>query len=252
MHLRTFESRPGIQKSILDLCSFWQDTVRILSSLARQWATAGGNLPKAYEVTITQLEIGISLSRKNALRLAHDAEVLLAQGASRASVYAQWHLAVEELGKSSILEGCRSIEGSHGRVRIPARIFSAGSHKKKFSAGLTFLPETKKRGFAFSVTIETNRSAVITKLQDPHGGKGQIAAGSGSTGLFADVTPGSGIEPSHDLRLRLLYVDFDGTRWWEPEMELKNSEIMAKTVVSPGDLKRAIDELLTALSIAQS
>jgi len=45
----------------------------------------------------------------------------------------------------------------------------------------------------------------------------------------------------------MLYVDFDGTTWWEPEAELI-SEIMAKTSVSPEDLERAIDELLAALS----
>jgi AbiV family abortive infection protein len=207
-------------------------------------------MPQVYEVTIKRLREGIALSRKNALRLAHDAAVLLAQGASRGSVYAQWHLAVEELGKSSILEGCGSNEVSPGKVQIPARIFE-GLHQKKFSAGLTFLPQTQQTGLALSVTVAANSSAVSRTFQDPYGGKGAISVGAGATGRFEDVTQGSGIAPSHELRLRLLYVDFDGTRWWEPEAELKNSEIMAKTSISAEDLKRAIDELLTALSTAQ-
>lgn len=200
-------------------------------------------MPQVYEVTIDQLKEGISLSRKNALRLARDAAVLLAHGASRGSVYAQWHLAVEELGKSSILKDCGTNEVSPGKVQIPAGIFE-GSHQVKFSAGLTFLPQTQQSGLGLSVTVTANSSAVSRTFEDPYGGKEVIAVPPGLTGRF---TVGGGIEPSHDLRLRLLYVDFDGTRWWEPEAELI-SEIMAKTSVSPEDLKRAIDELLAVLS----
>jgi len=201
-------------------------------------------MPKVYEVTIDQLKEGISLSRKNALRLARDAAVLLAHGASRGSVYAQWHLAVEELGKSSILDACGSNEVSPGKVQIPAGIFE-GLHQKKFSAGLTFLPQTQKSGLGLSVTVTANSAAVSTTFEDPYGSKEVIGFPPGVTGRVTVV--GGGIEPSHDLRLRMLYVDFDGTTWWEPEAELI-SEIMAKTSVSPEDLERAIDELLAALS----
>jgi AbiV family abortive infection protein len=197
-----------------------------------------------YPVTIDQLKEGISLSRKNARRLAHDAAVLLAQGGSRASVYAQWHLAVEELGKSSILEACASSEVSPGKVQIPASIFG-GAHQSKFSAGLAFLPQTQQSGLGLSVTVTANSSAVDTTFQDPYGGKGRVTVGAGVTGRM--TTQGDGIGPSHDLRLRLLYVDFDGTKWREPEAELI-SETMAKISVSPEDLKRAIDELLAVLS----
>lgn len=200
-------------------------------------------MPPVYEVTIDQLKEGISLSRKNARRLAHDAAVLLAQGGSRGSVYAQWHLAVEELGKSSILEACASREVSPGKVQIPASVFE-GSHQRKFSAGLSFLPQTQQSGLGLSVTVTANSSAVDTTFQDAYGGEAAITVGAGLTGRF---TVGGGIDPSHDLRLRLLYVDFDGTKWREPEAELI-SEIMAKTSVSPEDLKRAIDELLAVLS----
>jgi len=201
-------------------------------------------MPQIYEVTIDQLKEGISLSRKNALRLARDSAVLFAHGASRGSVYAQWHLAVEELGKSSILKDCGKNEVSPGKMQIPVGIFE-GSHQKKFSAGLTFLPQTQHSGLGVSVTVTANSSAMDTTFQDPYGGKGVITFGAGVTGRI--TTQADVIEPSHDLRLRLLYVDFDGTRWWEPEAELI-SEIMAKTSVSPEDLKRAIDELLAVLS----
>jgi AbiV family abortive infection protein len=201
-------------------------------------------MPKVHEVTVDQLKEGISLSRKNALRLARDAAVLLGQAASRASVYALWHLAVEELGKSSILlKALGSNEVGPGKVQIPADIFE-GQHQKKFSEGLAFLPETKKSGLGLSVTVTANSSEVTTAFEDPYGGKRTIQFAAGATGTVIDNE--NGIEPSHDLRLRLLYVDFDGTRWWEPEAELR-SQVMAKTSVSGEDLKRAIDELLAAL-----
>jgi len=200
---------------------------------------------QVYEVTIDQLKEGISLSRKNALRLARDAAVLLNYGASRGSVYALWHLAVEELGKNSILKERGLKEVSPGKVQIPARIFE-GSHKDKFDAGLTFLPQTQQSGLGLSVTVTANSSAVDTTFEDPYGGKEAITIAPGMTGK---VTVGGGIEPSHDLRLRLLYVDFDGTRWWEPEAELI-SEIMATTSLNEENLKGAIDELLAALTTA--
>jgi len=203
-------------------------------------------MPQVYEVTIDQLKEGISLSRKNALRLARDAAVLLAQGASRGSVYAQWHLAVEELGKSSILEACTSNVVSPGKVRIPKRIFK-GLHQEKFSAGLTVLPETQKSGLGLSVTVTANSSAADKTFKDPYDGNDEleITVAPSVTGTIS--TRGNGIKPSHDLRLRLAYVDFDGTRWREPEAQL-NSEIMARTSVSAEDLQGAIDELLAALS----
>ena len=59
--------------------------------------------PKAWTVRAAVLEEGIELCRANARRLADDALTLLDGGATLASVYGQWHLAVEELGKAELL-----------------------------------------------------------------------------------------------------------------------------------------------------
>lgn len=129
---------------------------------------------------------------------------------------------------------------------MPVRIFQ-GAHRDKFKVGLQFLPKTRSRGLGLSVTVIQNTSLAHRSFHDPYSSKGVVSVPAGLTGTFDDVTPGSGIEPSHDLRLRLLYVDFDGANWWEPETELKNLEISAKTSISLEDLREAIEELLSVL-----
>jgi AbiV family abortive infection protein len=197
-----------------------------------------------YEVSTDELKIGISMSRRNALRLARDAAVLLEHGPSRASVYGQWHLAVEELGKSWFLEDCGTKPLVAGKVQIPKHIFGGGSHEQKFAAGLALLPKTQGSTFGFTVTVTQNTLMMAKTFKDPDGAG--VSVGIGQTGKIKDTTH-AGTKPSHKSRLRLLYVDFRDGQWSEPESELRNAEIVAKTSISSADLKQAIDELLSVL-----
>jgi AbiV family abortive infection protein len=198
-----------------------------------------------YEMTADQVKTGIEISRKNARRLGSDASILLAHGASAASVYGQWHLAIEELGKSSILTESASKVAPGGSVQVPVRIFQ-GAHKEKFSAGLALMPHTRGSGLGFSLKVNQNVSGTTKTFVAPYGGRAMVLVGPFQTGQFDDTS--SGIEPSHELRLRLLYVDFDGTDWWEPEAELRSVGILAKNSISESDLHAAIDELLRVVS----
>lgn len=210
-------------------------------------------MAEEYEVTINKLEEGIALSRKNAKRLAYDAKVLLSGRASLASVYGTWHLGVEELGKSFWLAECILKEVSPGKVKIPKSIFNGPkSHKKKFARGLACLPKTQERGFALATTVITNNSSVNVSIQEPTGGEAQMVVGPSQTGQFEDLEKKCKIKPTHNMRLQLLYVDFNGNEWLEPEAEFRHLEIMARNSISSRDLELAIEEFWAVLNTIQS
>jgi hypothetical protein len=197
-----------------------------------------------FEMTDEQVSEGILHSRRNAIRLARDAAVLLKHGATHASIYGLWHLAVEELGKSIILhQGLDS--GNLGKRNIPRNIFR-GQHEAKFRAGLELLPKTRATKMGFSVTVTRNSSTSVITVHDPRGG-GSVSVVQGMTGRYKDVTPGAGTPPSHDLRLQLLYVDFDGSNWIVPENELINAALHAKATISAEELGLVISELNSVL-----
>ena len=97
--------------------------------------------------------------------------------------------------------------------------------------------------------LKCNTSTKNVTFDHPISGKPHITALAETTGTFEDTDQLAKVLPSHGTRLRLLYVDFDGSRWWAPEREMDKAGIQAETTLNRVDVQFAIEELLKVLRL---
>lgn len=195
------------------------------------------------------IDEGVRLMRNNSRRLASDAARLLDGGGTPATVYAIWHFAVADLGKSDLVaEYKTSVQGPRRHVSEAA---IRGDHERKLRMGLRRLP---KAGAPLGIMAEIRASEATrsVELPDPAGMGARVVVAGHTTGRFEDTAPRQGRKASHKTRLRFLYVDYDGAKWLTPEQEVvgKVHGTITMSASFLGELIAELRETLDALGHA--
>lgn len=158
-----------------------------------------------------------------------------------------WSLAVEAMGQALLLDDQVSNQPPEELVRVQPEF----DHRRSLARGLSDLPTLTDTPLArvLAISAASDRPRAI---KDPLSAA-QVFAPAFITGLLEDVTDGVETpQSSVELRLRLLYVKWDGASqaWTDGRVPHGSPYDRSSWEVSRGDLHRAIVILNERLSAA--
>lgn len=180
---------------------------------------------------------GIRLCFISARRLNSSARTLLENHGDTGIVFGLWSLAVEEFGRSFLLQ-------DQIRGRCPGEIVSVQpefSHHCKLSRGINEFVEIRDVALGRALRVAVASSGPMS-VSDPLVPSTTITLIPFVTGLYEDTNPEARIAPTVDLRFSLLYVRWDAGagRWTDARLPHTPSHGSTQWQMSIGDLQHII------------
>jgi AbiV family abortive infection protein len=172
------------------------------------------------------LKVGIKLCTKKIAELLHDAEILCKNGGSDSSVVVIYSVAVEEYGKSLMLERILlETNKVEGKFLVKKSIFGVGhgGHEEKISAAFKVLPSECINYVSLDPPDEENKVPLKARREIEELKEFKKKTESGNPN--ANVKIGYVTAFDFEIRKNLLYIDWDDLRnEWKPALKVTKEE----------------------------
>ena len=200
------------------------------------------NKESSVTATVDEVEAGVTLCRENARRLLRNARILIDDGGSDGLAYVLWSLAVEEFGKSVLLQ--QQVTGLASGQQVSVR--DKWHHEAKFDAGFDAIPELRLTKLARVLRVRDNTRPEGLSIEDPLRPGVAVAVPALGKSVFSDGLDASGaMDATLQLRFDLLYVDWSAQhkRWVRPGETVRRDGLEARWELDQSDLLKALDAL---------
>src|SRR5215831_2054066 len=120
------------------------------------------------------------------------------------------------------------IEGVVPAQTVTVDLFA--DHDDKFEAGMAELGELRGMTLPWALRVTGNVSPSSTTVRNPLQPDQTVSVPASITGLFSDGLGGDELDPTVDLRFKLLYVDFEPAtgEWTRPGKTYRRDGIVAR------------------------
>lgn len=178
---------------------------------------------KYLRLNSNELDSGIELCVRKARRLIYASKLLANHEECLSYALGLYLFALEEYGKSRLLQKEKSSRGNLHLV--PRKLFGFGdrkAHKKKINESMKNLPSrTINLRADYELKQNPSDKTRTIRLKDD---KIKVSIGAGLSGNFSSA---SDVDILEDIRWRAFYLDWDNEqRYWKSELRPTKSELL--------------------------